>query len=273
MFNYLSFLRPPPQQASSSLPVTITPQLANDLRTELSDSTQDIFYSWSLLTQLTSNYPTATKPRKLTTWRAESAYKEILVPLPPGLRDGQSYILVLTVHDQGVPHVVNLARPSCGARPLPVMSMPILFTRGRQDPGKQEQIQRVYRIPTSPGNQVFLTVTEQTSFDLDKKIWDSGIGLSSWIVDLASGVVECDGLQDLKSKLIETSTDVLELGAGTGIVALAIASAMPLLEHNISRNEKLFTFPAIRPQAVVLDWDEPLPDEVHAVEGGFDVIV
>lgn len=174
MFYYLSFLRPPPQAAQISGYITITPQLANDLRTELLDDPFDIFYSWSLVQNSstvagTSSFPAISKPRKLTTWRQGSAYKELQVPLPPGLRDGQSYRLVLTVHDQGFPHVINLAGPSCGARPFPVLSMPILFSsRARADAGKQERIERIYRVPTAPEGQVFLKVTEQTSFDLDK---------------------------------------------------------------------------------------------------------
>lgn len=172
MFYYLSFLRPPPRCAPLSSPITITPQLANDLRTELLDDVQDIYYSWSPIdlspSPSSSKVPPMTKPRKLTTWRQGSAYKEILVPLPPGLREGQRYSLVLTSHDQGFPHVINLAGPSCGARPLPVLAVPILFTSRKQETKKQERIERFYRIPTSPGSQVFLKVTEQTSFDLDK---------------------------------------------------------------------------------------------------------
>lgn len=51
-----------------------------------------------------------------------------------------------------------------------------------------------------------------------------------------------------------------------------IASAMPLLKHNIKLNEHLF--PHTRPQAVVLDWDEDdLPDYIQSSEKGFDAIV
>jgi len=89
---------------------------------------------------------------------------------------------------------------------------------------------------------------------------------------------------------------ILELGAGTGIVALTLAaltlipgktmssgsyghiittdleSAMPLLEHNISANAQLFQH--IHPTATVLDWDsETLPDFIQAFNEGFDVIV
>ena len=173
MFYYLSFLRPPPLHSSpsASSSITITPQLANDLRTELFQEAHDIFYSWMLVSNESSpsSFPSITKPRKLTTWRQESAYKEMTVPLPPGIQDGQKYSLVLTAHDQGFPHVINLAGLSCGARPFPVISMPIIFaSRHKHSLGKQEQIRRIYRVPVAPSSQVFLRVTEQTSFDLDK---------------------------------------------------------------------------------------------------------
>lgn len=86
---------------------------------------------------------------------------------------------------------------------------------------------------------------------------------------------------------------VIELGAGTGIVSLIIAqirssigrpdaeaspdviittdlaSAMPLLEQNISSN----TFPLYsRPEAVVLDWEDELPDKVTR-DAAFDLLV
>ncbi|PSR74072.1 hypothetical protein PHLCEN_2v10144 [Hermanssonia centrifuga] len=110
------------------------------------------------------------KPVKLTTWRESNAYKEINIPPPQGAREGQAYRLVLTSHDQGYPHVVNFAAASTGERPFPVMSMPIIFGSRHKafNTTKQEQVERVYRIPGIGRDQVFLTVKEQTSFDLDK---------------------------------------------------------------------------------------------------------
>jgi len=299
MFYYISFLRPPPQKSQLSS-VTITPQLANDLRTELYDGSQEIFYSWSLVSKSPSNHiPVITKPQKLTNWRQESAYKEIQVPLPIGLREGQVYRLVLTSHDQGFPHVINLGGPNTGARPFPVISTSVHFSGRHASTTKQERVERIYRIATSQQDQVYLTVQEQTSFDLDKKVWDSGIGLSSWMVSLASNLREDNDepfSNALRTLLIESkSCDVIELGAGTGIVSLVLGalrslqgnlddrgsiistdleSAMPLLEENISRNEGLFTSISNRPQPAVLNWeDEHLPTQVTSVSGGFDVII
>ncbi|PCH44143.1 hypothetical protein WOLCODRAFT_104648 [Wolfiporia cocos MD-104 SS10] len=182
------------------------------------------------------------------------------------------------------------------------MSMPILFSlRGAKDKnaqGKQEHVERIYRIQTDPKSQVFMTVKEQTSFDLDKKVWDSGVGMSSWLVTLAHDQLEADASSDLmslKDALFSSEPrDILELGAGTGIVSMTLGtlrhanqppksgsimttdlpSAMPSLEHNISANETLFQSQSSRPQALVLDWDnDQLPDEVSAIQGGFHAII
>jgi len=96
---------------------------------------------------------------------------------------------------------------------------------------------------------------------------------------------EDTALASLKDALFSAKPrNILELGAGTGIVALTISalrtrnassgedhiittdlpSAMPLLEQNITVNEHVF--PSRRPQAAVLDWDdEELPANVRAL--------
>jgi hypothetical protein len=164
MFVYISFLRPPPLQAATSGTILITPQISNDLRTEPFDASQDLYYSWATLEN-----ENLTKPKKLTTWRQSNAYKEIPVPLPPGLRDGQSWRLILS----GNAHVdhfstIDLYDQSLGTVPFPVMSMPILFrSKIARREGKQEKIERIYRLhgdETGP----LVRILEQTSFDLDK---------------------------------------------------------------------------------------------------------
>ncbi|EDQ98329.1 uncharacterized protein LACBIDRAFT_303943 [Laccaria bicolor S238N-H82] len=138
-----------------------------------------------------------------------------------------------------------------------------------------------------------LKITEQTSFDLDKKIWDSGIGLSSWLVGLCNRTnLDSDSaaVRQMRDALFSSERrTILELGAGTGLVAIAIAalrsasnlpddiiatdvsSAMPLLEQNISSNQHTFT---TSPKAVVLDWDdEDFPQDVTGLEDGLDAIV
>lgn len=165
MFFYISFLRPPPIQSSPSKPISITPQIANDLRTESYSNVQDIFYSWASC----NNPANITKPTKLTTWRPSNAYKEITVPLPPGLREGQSWRLILGAHSGTGSDVISLREECLGTLPFSVMSMPILFSsKNLIGAGKQEQIERVYGFSRNDRPNVSLTVRENTSFDLDK---------------------------------------------------------------------------------------------------------
>jgi len=117
--------------------------------------------------------------------------------------------------------------------------------------------------------------------------------LSSWIFDLYAGDVVLQNHSTMKDALFSRDRrNILELGSGTGIVALTIGalraslqltnagtiittdlpSAMPLLEHNISANEHLFK--STRPQAAVLDWDDDdLPEEIQSLDAGIDAIV
>ncbi|KAI0825552.1 putative methyltransferase-domain-containing protein [Irpex lacteus] len=301
MYYYLSFLRPPPSQVSLGSSLTITPQIANDLRTERYHDSHDIYYSWA--PESTPNLASSTQPRqitrpvKLTTWRENNAYRELAIPPPQGVKEGQKYRLVLLAQTQGMPHVINFAAE--GSTPLPVMSMPILFSsRSRTAVSKQEQVERIYRLPTSPQSAAFLSIIEQTSFDLDKKVWDSGLGLSSWLSDIMckpDGTETPSFQEDLRTMLTAKKCDIIELGAGTGIVSLCLGSirseraspdssgriittdlpsAMPLLEHNILANARYFSASHTRPQALVLDWDdERLPAAVATVNAGFDLIV
>jgi hypothetical protein len=169
MYFYISFLRPPPLHASPSGTLVITPQIANDLRTEHLGCEQDIFFYWYQCLSATDTTLNAALPvvTKLTTWRQKDAYKEISVPLPHGVRDGQWWCLVLTSQRGGTqPQMIDLGGDVV---PFPVISMPILFSAHKVEMrGKQEKIRRVYRIPVPAGEPAYLTLQEQTSFDLDK---------------------------------------------------------------------------------------------------------
>ncbi|KAJ7281570.1 putative methyltransferase-domain-containing protein [Mycena rebaudengoi] len=255
MFFYISFLRPPPTSCSNAL--SITPQIANDLRTEMFEGVQDIYYSW--LSMATNS---ETKPVKLTTWRGQaSAYKEIPVPLPRSGANG-AWRLVLSSSPSSSSGV---RLDGDGAAPFGVISMPILLGKPQNNKVKaklQDQIERVYLF-----GERSVRITEQTAFDLDKKIWDSGVGLSSWLV----GTAESFSSAPMR---------ILELGAGTGIVSIVLGvlrpedriiatdveSAMPLLQHNIVAN-------ASQVEGAVLDWDEDEFPECVRECGAFDIII
>ncbi|KAF9219801.1 hypothetical protein BS17DRAFT_716628 [Gyrodon lividus] len=296
MFYYISFLRPPPLQASvaPSEPILITPQICNDLRTEYFQESVDMYYSWSLDSPK-QNSPVITKPAKLTSWRSNNVYKEISVPRPQSLRDGQSWRLILSCGTTRKDQVIALDEQIIGSTPFAVASMPITFTSRPQKGTKQEQIGRSYflrgLLQESP---VIFGITEQTSFDLDKKIWDSGIGLSSWLVQLFNGKLDAiELLSDLRESLFSRdSRNILELGAGTGVVAIILSilrsrldlpdqtghivttdlpSAIPILENNIA-SSRPFTSKA-PPQAAVLDWENGELTSQVQFDSGLDAVV
>ncbi|KAG2071544.1 hypothetical protein BDR04DRAFT_497390 [Suillus decipiens] len=217
MFYYISFLRPPPTQAAlSGEPILITPQIANDLRTEYYTDVQDIFYSWSLHSPTPSSV--ITKPVKLMSWRASTMYKEIPVPPPRNVRNGEYWRLILSSGTSRKDQVLSLNDENLGRQPFPVLSDPIFFSaRSSKVAVKQERIQRSYAlIAINRDHPVIFDIIEQTSFDLDKKIWDSGIGLSSWLIQLHSGMVANTALvSKVKDVLFTSKCGVLELGVNT----------------------------------------------------------
>ncbi|KAF6753061.1 putative methyltransferase-domain-containing protein [Ephemerocybe angulata] len=365
MFFYLSFIRPPPTKAPVNNTLLITPQIANDLRTESCTTDHELFYDWVRVEDgadiqtraaVHARRASAKKPTmtKLTTWKAANAYKEVPVPLPPSVREGQMYKLVLAAVPIGPvgPNAsapANTLPPSTGRilldderlgrwHPLSVSSMPVLFTYQSRGAPKQEEIERTYEfritgadaeasasanltleeistqlkglqleVPKdcAPGKSrdVRLVIREQTSFDLDKKIWDSGIGMSAWLVQWLNrrfpapraaqkgNVAVGEAATRLKDILNSPDAiNVLELGAGVGIVALVLAalrsrlanaddkilttdleSALPLLNHTIEFNASAIS-PRISVKTGVLDWDESLAEQLPEQES-FDLVV
>ncbi|KAG2121871.1 putative methyltransferase-domain-containing protein [Suillus clintonianus] len=290
MFYYISFLRPPPTQAAlSGEPIHITPQIANDLRTEYYTDVQDIFYSWALQSPTPSS-SVITKPVKLTSWRASTMYKEIPVPPPRNACNGEYWRLILSSGTSRKDQVLSLNDENLGHRPFPVLSDPILFSTRPSKVVKQERIRRSYALTeTNKDHPTIFHIIEQTSFDLDKKIWDSGIGLSSWLVQLHFGMVSNTALVSKAKNALFASKC-----AGTGIVAIVLGilrglldspvssgkiittdlpSALPLLQSNINSSRSLY-HPGNAPEGAVLDWDEPdISTQVASFVSGIDVIV
>ncbi|KII87255.1 hypothetical protein PLICRDRAFT_163256 [Plicaturopsis crispa FD-325 SS-3] len=289
MYWYISFLRPPPCRASVGAPVVCTPQIANDLRTELYPEPQSIFYKWILLSPEPerANRP---KPYKLTTWRPEDAFKELKVPPPKRALHGEMWRLILSATPEVLKTVDLVGTQDV---PFPVMSLPIEFSgEGARSTEKQDGLQRLYALPQG----LLMAVQEKTAFDLDKKVWDSGIGLSAWLVNLLRSTPDFEaGLRrDLLINLTGfTQCRCLELGSGTGIVSMTLAamlsnsetllettttvvatdlaSAMPVLKRNLLINKALFS--QVKICAAVLDWEAhlagekaPLPKCVRAMK-------
>ncbi|GJJ11469.1 hypothetical protein Clacol_005702 [Clathrus columnatus] len=379
MFFYLSFLRQPPQSVSESISsngkgnslqsveVTLTPQIANDLRITYLDEAIEIFYSWfrvpspskssndNNITFNLRSFESMEPKMKLTTWHISSMYKALPVPLPHTARRGQEWRLALFCEREPSSLspsnsllnsvIIDLTEEKLGNLPFPVISMPIKIGDNSNIPAislkkakgktntsvknsgkntslqtvKQSQIERFYSIlslssvsgsstnPVIPvditglDNQpIVICVREDTSFDLDKKIWDSGLMLSSWLSKLfiSSNTQMSGGSNPLKNRIWErisisrnwdpedkktSRTSVLELGCGTGIVSICFASllnclasnqsgqqleiiatdlgsAIPIIDHNISANKH--AYPLVDIKSLILDWDnDTLPPE------------
>ncbi|KAI9510044.1 hypothetical protein F5148DRAFT_977404 [Russula earlei] len=234
MFFYLSFLRTPPHSMS------------NDLRTDPFPSNVDIFYWW--ISGTTQNLTKLSEPTKLTTWRRENAYKPMQIPPPSKSVVGASGIdctLVLSTMPDVASSVIDLSDPEIGRVPLPVYSLPIRICPQRGHgaaaanmpsplTGKQEAITRPFRLFGRDATAPLMQIKEAVSFDLDKKLWDSGIGLSAWLVrlsaldvsGLAASLSQPTIVHELKERLFSgrQGCHIIELGAGTGIVSLVLAA-------------------------------------------------
>lgn len=266
MFFYLSFLRPPPRSCSlGSEGVTITPQIANDLRTELlDDRSTDIYYVWQLLSPKPIR-PTASQ--LLTTYAPPAdTYKSCTIPLPKAAKVGQHWRLGLFTQPAETPdgklplvdgqivgvwsESIEVTAPNAEAGPSKTKAK--VPSKAKPVADKQTRITRAWSLPATSKRDAEgkakndtkqLRVVEQTSYDLDKvrrlfersvidltdlpqKIWDSGLALSSWLIGDRSTssdkVFQRLGLggSDRRPRRI------LEIGAGTGLVTIALASSL-----------------------------------------------
>lgn len=182
MYFYLSFLRPPPQQSYTHNPISLTPQIANDLRTELYQHAVDIFYTWHLTSPASSDGGTVSIPVKLTKWHPDQAYKVLKIPPPPNVRHGQHWSLALHTSPSPASAIIDLTQLHTGSLILPVFSSPISFvaesTRGGKNKitdRKQERIRRIFSLALgNDGNEngdedkTLVNIEEHTSFELDK---------------------------------------------------------------------------------------------------------
>lgn len=96
-------------------------------------------------------------------------YKEIPVPPPRNVRDGEYWRLVLSSGTSRKDQILSLNDENLGRQPFPVVSDPIFFSARSSKAVKQERIQRSYALTaTDRDHPVIFHIIEQTSFDLDK---------------------------------------------------------------------------------------------------------
>ncbi|OCF74888.1 hypothetical protein I204_03731 [Kwoniella mangroviensis CBS 8886] len=338
MYWYISFLRPPPVSITpSTKEITITPQVANDLRTELRYDPTSLQYIWQ---RLTPSLSPPTSPRELTTFiPPQSTYKPISVPLPEGVQIGESWrlglfspssstsasrhpscsLMSLCEDDVGVIGVwsegIDIVRSELSNKGV-VRSVNGSSKNGKgkqkeskkgkgkekDDGPKQGRITREFTLPLQTQEdgeegerrEEMLRIIEQTSFDLDKKIWDSGLALSSWFwkyLPYPTGNESTSHPDELVSEVFDLlrrqeDLDILELGIGTGLVSIALSLAvkryLPEVKRNIIATDLDTAIPLmnenlefncidtilnsndnnVNVRADLLDWDKPLPSWV-----------
>ena len=162
MFVYLSFLRPPPSHAKADTPISFTPQIANDLRTELWETPIDVYYHWVSPSLRTRNL-------KLLTWKSQSGYKVVSVNPPPITASNRIWSLCLNTRDSALSDV-RIDLRIVTSDPLPVLSAPIQFESSKSKPAslnwekKLEEIERIYKFDDTAQ----IVVREKTAYDLDK---------------------------------------------------------------------------------------------------------
>jgi hypothetical protein len=95
-------------------------------------------------------------------------YKEIPVPPPRNVRNGEYWRLILSPGTSRKDQVLSLNDEDMGHQPFPVLSDPIFFSTRPSKTAKQELIQRSYNITATRDTPATFHIVEQTSFDLDK---------------------------------------------------------------------------------------------------------
>ncbi|KAI9809855.1 MAG: hypothetical protein M1825_000288 [Sarcosagium campestre] len=128
-----------------------------------------------------------------------------------------------------------------------------------------------------------LTIWEDTGESIARHIWDAGLVLTSWLINIQS--FQTGGMHELANLFRDNGhgrTNVLELGTGCGIVGIGLAQLLPrcqllltdlpdakeVVEMNIAANSPAT---ASRIAFAELDWDSSLP---HCVQKShFDLIL
>jgi len=131
-----------------------------------------------------------------------------------------------------------------------------------------------------------ITIWEETGESIARHIWDAGLILSSYLaaLSLASTASKANTslLPLLENTLKRKNLNVLELGAGCGIVGITLSTYFPnarvlltdlpeateIINHNLAQLDNSTSIPLTH---TILDWSQPLPPSVADQE--FNLIV
>jgi len=142
--------------------------------------------------------------------------------------------------------------------------------------GQEMAKRRAERLFTTPQCNA-IKVWEETGESIARHIWDAGLVFAAYLSCLPSPHIQTPALPLLRSILQRPNLNIIELGAGCGIVSLALCSSfpppsvshllltdLPEAQDILSHNLRNLRSPDESVSHTLLDWSAPLPNEVEA---------
>lgn len=244
MINFIHFIKYP-RILDGRLLFSVS--ISNDLRTEFYESTLGVQVNVAVLIHNRQSKPI--KLDDMLRYKSQNdGYRVIEVVLSnAGLQPSDTFSLLIYTKNSSIkPLLKNVLLLD---HPIPLQSLPLTSKDA------QHLQQRSFTV-----NSQQLHIIEHSSFDLDKKLWDSGLALSGELVNSLDSYIKPS--HPLR---------ILELGTGTGIVSITLStvlsqlsshqhiitatdldSAIPLLHKNIKRNAHLYKNIELHPKE--LSW-------------------
>ncbi|KAH7323625.1 putative methyltransferase-domain-containing protein [Rhexocercosporidium sp. MPI-PUGE-AT-0058] len=199
-------------------------------------------------------------------WKSSDGFKGLPIEIPIGIQTiragAEANIVVRAKEDL---HMVESFGHALGYKPHCTEDEGGVVTL-RGNTKRSGMVERVFKY----GDGRKIEIWEEAGESIARHIWDAGLVLSAYLSFLINGVPTSRSLPQLpalQTILSKPDLNILELGAGCGIVGITLRQLLPnisqmiltdlpeatsILTHNIS-----LCTPA--PSHSVLDWSVPLP--------------
>ncbi|KKZ63118.1 hypothetical protein EMCG_02495 [[Emmonsia] crescens] len=271
MPHYIRFLKTPKIVVSSHSQcfvealITITTDLGDTFLTEDAELLS--------ILQFTYNNELTTSFDETFTWKTGN--RELKIVFGPCQISAGNQVARLSVRDANA-GLVDRLEPSKAPSIVTAWSAEFGGSYGLQ---AEKLVERCFKLEIGPQ----LRAWEETGNSIARHIWDAALGC---VMEIQNAYMRLGGsiptLQRLFYERKNTPLRVIELGTGCGIVGIAIAQIVPHcsvlltdleeVRDIISRNLECATLARLSTARFqVLDWDEPVPDEI--AQHGYDLIL